>query len=323
MSRARAYTNIALVKYWGKRDPQQMLPFNSSLSLTLDQFYTETSVTFVDDVADQFYLDGEVQPVSAKITHVIDLVRAQSGLQKAALIRSDNHVPNAAGLASSASAFAALALAASTAAGLKLSRRELSILARHGSGSASRSIYGGFVVWHAGQDDQSSFAEPAIANTEQVDFPIAILAVLVDQSQKKVSSSAGMAASVATSPFYPVWARTAEAAIPKMTAAIAAKAVDKIGALAETNAMQMHATTLSADPPFTYFEPETLQIWEKAREIRRKGLNCYVTLDAGPNPKLICQLQDVEKIIHEFQKEFPNLTFTSCRPGPGAYLVNE
>lgn len=318
MSKARAYTNIALIKYWGKRDVAEMLPYNSSLSLTLDQFYTETSVDFVDQKEDQFFFGSEAQPVSPKVKRVLDRVRSLSGRDQAAVVKTVNHVPTSAGLASSASAFAALAVAASAAADLQLSQRELSILARHGSGSASRSIFGGFVVWHAGVDDQSSFAEPI---TETVDFPIAVLAILVDQGRKKVLSGAGMQASVETSPFFSAWAQTAEQAIPKMEKAIANQDIAEIGALAETNAMQMHATTLSADPPFTYFAPETLKIWEIVREIRTKGLNCYLTLDAGPNPKLICQLQDIETITNYLQTSIPDLTYTLCRPGSGAQLV--
>ncbi|WP_125604548.1 diphosphomevalonate decarboxylase [Lapidilactobacillus bayanensis] len=320
MSLARAYTNIAFVKYWGKRDVVQMLPYNSSLSLTLDQFYTETSVEFTDQETDQFVFEGQDQPVSAKISRVLNDVRQIAGSNQHALVKSSNHVPTAAGLASSASAFAALAVAASDAAGLTLSRKALSILARHGSGSASRSIYGGFVLWHAGVDDQSSFAEPIDVN-EQVNFPIAVIAILVNQHQKSILSGAGMQASVTTSPYYQDWVKTAEADIQTMSAAIAAQDIEQIGTIAERNALRMHATTLSADPPFTYFAPETLRIWELVRKIRTKGLSCYLTLDAGPNPKLICQLQDVSKIIDFLNAEIPNLTYTLCQPGPGAQLM--
>lgn len=318
MSLARAYTNIALVKYWGKRDVAQMLPYNSSLSLTLDKFYTETSVEFTDQAEDQFIFEGQQQPVSAKMMRVLDDVRQLAGSQQKARVKSHNHVPTSAGLASSASAFAALAVAASHAAGLELSRRELSILARHGSGSASRSLYGGFVLWHAGTDDQSSFSEPL---SEQVDFPIAVIAVLVNQQQKSILSGAGMQAAVTSSPYYSAWVKTVEADISRMSAAIADQDIAQIGKLAETNAMRMHATTLSADPPFTYFAPETLQIWELVRQIRTKGLNCYLTLDAGPNPKLICHMQDVSKIVAILNAEIPNLTYTLCQPGPGAKLM--
>ncbi|WP_461218312.1 diphosphomevalonate decarboxylase [Lapidilactobacillus salsurivasis] len=318
MATARAYTNIALIKYWGKQDPQQMLPYNSSLSLTLDQFYTETKVEFLpkqtNQTADSFVFAGVTQPVTSRITQVLDLIRQKAGWSNFARVETENHVPTSAGLASSASAFAALAAAGARAAGLQLSPRELSILARHGSGSACRSIFGGFVVWHAGHDDHSSYAEPLLAT---VDFPIVVIAVLVDQRPKKVLSSAGMQQSVATSPFYPAWVQTAESGIATMSQAIAARDITKIGQLSEANAMQMHATTLSAVPPFTYFAPLTLKIWQLVQEFRIKGLSCYITLDAGPNPKLLCAKQDAAAVVEKLQAELPQVQCTICQPGPG------
>ena len=161
----RAHTNIALIKYWGKRDQALFLPVTSSLSLTLDAFYTDTQVTFDAQLAhDRFILDGQEQEASqvAKVSAFLDRFRALAQTDCRALVTSTNHVPTAAGLASSASAYAALACATNAALGLDLSQRQLSILARQGSGSASRSLFGGFVIWHAGQgeDSDSSYAEP-------------------------------------------------------------------------------------------------------------------------------------------------------------------
>lgn len=182
---ARAHTNIALVKYWGKRDAALMLPQTDSLSLTLDEFYTTTTVNFNQALnEDQFYLDGELVSANKaqKVVKFMDLVRQLSGRTEYAQIASVNNVPMAAGLASSASAFAALAGAAAKDAGLDLSLKDLSRLARRGSGSATRSVYGGLVEWHRGVDDATSFAEPV---QEVPDFDIAMLAILVDTSQKR------------------------------------------------------------------------------------------------------------------------------------------
>lgn len=198
---ARAHTNIALVKYWGKRDAALMLPQTDSLSLTLDEFYTTTTVNFNQALnEDQFYLDGELVSANKaqKVVKFMDLVRQLSGRTEYAQIASVNNVPMAAGLASSASAFAALAGAAAKDAGLDLSLKDLSRLARRGSGSATRSVYGGLVEWHRGVDDATSFAEPV---QEVPDFDIAMLAILVDTSQKKVSSRGGMQLVVETSPY--------------------------------------------------------------------------------------------------------------------------
>lgn len=323
MTKARAYTNIALIKYWGKRSVAEMIPFNNSISLTLDQFYTETSVTFTDattqQAADRFYFAGQWQAPTPKMTRVLTRIRDLAGLNRQAIIKSKNFVPTSAGLASSASAFAALAAAGSRAAGLSLSSRELSILARHGSGSASRSVLGGFVEWQAGTDDQSSYATNLL---DPVPFPIAVIALVVNSAPKKILSTAGMQHSVAHSPFYPAWVQTATAALAPMRAAIAQGDIAQIGTLAETNAMQMHATTLSANPPFTYFAPETLMIWQLVQEIRTKGLSCYLTLDAGPNPKLICAMQDVGPIMTQLHQALPNLAGTVCQPGPAVQIID-
>ena len=200
MITARAHTNIALVKYWGKKDQKLIIPQTDSLSLTLNEFYADTSVEFRDDLtADHIEIDGHVVTGHAadKVINFLNIIRKLSGKNSYANVISTNHVPISAGLASSASAFAALATAASKAAGLELDRRDLSRLARRGSGSATRSIYGGLVEWHRGTDDLTSFAEPIMEN---VDFGIEMIALLLNTSKKKVSSRQGMQSSVETSP---------------------------------------------------------------------------------------------------------------------------
>lgn len=159
--KARAHTNIALIKYWGKADEALIIPMNNSLSVTLDRFYTETRVTFDETLTeDQLILNGEAVNAkeSAKIQRYMEMIRKEAGISEHALIESENFVPTAAGLASSASAYAALAGACNEALQLGLSDKDLSRLARRGSGSASRSIYGGFAEWEKGHDDESSFA---------------------------------------------------------------------------------------------------------------------------------------------------------------------
>ncbi|MBF9304739.1 diphosphomevalonate decarboxylase, partial [Staphylococcus epidermidis] len=159
--KARAHTNIALIKYWGKADENLIIPMNNSLSVTLERFYTETRVTFDDSLTeDQLILNKEAVNAkeSAKIQRYMDMIRKEADISTYALIESDNFVPTAAGLASSASAYAALAGACNEALDLNLSDKDLSRLARRGSGSASRSIYGGFAEWEKGYDDKTSYA---------------------------------------------------------------------------------------------------------------------------------------------------------------------
>ncbi|BDZ30853.1 diphosphomevalonate decarboxylase [Lactiplantibacillus sp. WILCCON 0030] len=318
---AKAHTNIALVKYWGKKDPKLMLPQNGSISLTLDHFYTETSVQFSTHASeDQItFNDTQLSPVKAqRIVKFLDLIRAKSGQSARAIVKTRNHVPTSAGLASSASGFAALAAAGSRAAGLKLSLTDLSRLARRGSGSATRSIFGGFVEWHAGEDDLSSYAEPL---QDPVDWDIQMIAVVLKATKKPISSTAGMQRVVATSPYYPAWVQTANRDLIAMRQAIADRDLTAVGTLAETNAMRMHALNLSAQPAFNYFTAETLTTINAVQDLRAQGINCYYTLDAGPNVKIICASKDTKAITTALQRHFRADQLIIAQPGPGISIT--
>ncbi|WP_461214288.1 diphosphomevalonate decarboxylase [Lacticaseibacillus sp. GG6-2] len=315
---ARAHTNIALIKYWGKRDPALILPYTSSVSLTLADFYTDTTVSFEPTLdQDRFTLDGTLQP-TAKISAFLDLVRQRAGITAKATVVSHNHVPTAAGLASSASAYAALALAASRAAGLTLDDQALSRLARRGSGSATRSIYGGLAIWHRGVDDASSFAE-ALPDTS---LPLRMLVVMVDKGKKPISSRNLMANTVATSPYYPAWVEHNEQAAKQMVAALAAADFETIGHLTEQSSMQMHAAILASDPAFTYWTPETLQAWAIVRDLRAAGVPAYATMDAGPNVKILTLAPYVAQIHQALTPAFAGRVLATA-PGPAARVLSE
>lgn len=318
---AKAHTNIALVKYWGKKDPQLMLPQNGSISLTLDHFYTETSVRFdTHATKDQVTFNGQVLTAAKaqRISRFLDLIRAQSGETVRAIVKTSNHVPTSAGLASSASGFAALAAAGSRAAGLDLSLSDLSRLARRGSGSATRSIFGGFVEWHAGHDDASSVAEPL---QDPVDWDIQMIAVVLQASKKPISSTTGMQRVVATSPYYSAWVQTANNDLVAMRQAIANKDLTAVGTIAETNAMRMHALNLSAKPAFNYFTADTLTAIQAVQDLRADGINCYYTLDAGPNVKIICASKDTATITAALQHDFAATQLIIAKPGPGVTIT--
>ncbi|KRL04221.1 diphosphomevalonate decarboxylase [Liquorilactobacillus oeni] len=316
---ARAHTNIALIKYWGKLDQDLIIPMNSSLSLTLDKFYTDTSVFFDSDLdQDSFILDG-VRQQNTKVTHVLDLLRRFSGEKRFAVVESFNHVPSAAGLASSASAFAALSLAASKAAGLNLDRRALSRLARRGSGSATRSIYGGFVEWQQGHDDASSYAVPL---EENLGWNICMIAVVINAKQKKISSRVGMQRVVSTSPYYEGWKKTAKEDLIAIKRAIKQRNLERVGMIAEENALKMHALNLSARPHFSYFEPGSLLAMKIVENLRSEGISCYYTLDAGPNVKIICAKKDTEVILSALESSFSRKDLIVAGPGPGAELID-
>lgn len=321
-ARARAHTNIALIKYWGKQDKALFLPMNSSLSLTLDAFYTDTKVTLLAaGEKDAFFLNGQAQSCQEieKVGAFLDLFRQASGNNLPARVESLNFVPTAAGLASSASAYAALAAAANLAYETDLTDRQLSTFARRGSGSASRSIFGGFVQWNKADTSEDSYAQAI----DPADWDLAMVMVVVNQASKKISSRQGMDHTVATSPFYPAWVATAQEDLIAIRQAIQAHDFQRLGEITEANAMKMHATTLSANPPFTYFEPMSLVAQDLVRQLRDKGLPAYFTMDAGPNVKVLCRASQVDQVKSFMSQAFDPQQLITALPGPGWRQLDE
>lgn len=319
---ARAHTNIALVKYWGKKNQQLIIPFNSSISLTLDAFYTDTRVTFDEALThDQLTINHVLQSAAdtQRVHQFLEIVRQRAHLQTFAKVDTINHVATAAGLASSASGFAALALAASQAANLQLNRRDLSRLARRGSGSACRSIYGGLVEWQHGEDDLTSFAIPI---EEKINWGLQMIAIVINNKSKAISSRNGMARTVATSAYYNAWVKAANEDIIAMKKAIADHDIDKIGIIAQNNALKMHATTMAANPGFTYLQPQTLQAMTIIDQLHQQGLSCFYTMDAGPNVKVICKQSQTTTLLNELRKYFDDQQLLVAKAGPGAHLIN-
>lgn len=320
----RAHSNIALVKYWGKRNESLILPMNNNLSLTLDGLYTETQVKFSDALDhDTFVLNGKIQDpsFSQKTFDFLDLFRKDFDFHLRAEIKSVNHVPTGAGLASSASAFAALSGAINEAMALNLSERDLSIYARQGSGSASRSIFGGFVQWHKGEgnDSSSSYGEPF----DDGNWDVGMIVLLLNRSHKKIPSRLGMQQVVKTSSFYPSWPKVAEQDFEYMKEAILERDVDKMGEIAERNALTMHATTLAANPPFTYFEPETLEALNHVQDLRKEGFSAYATMDAGPNVKILCRQSEADAIISALSPYYQEDQLLFLKPGPGIERIDQ
>lgn len=321
---AKAHTNIALIKYWGKRDEPLILPMNNSLSLTLDGFHTTTSVAFQDRLtADQFYLNNRLVEgaESRRVSIFLDLIRKEAGrTDVCAEVHSTNHVPTAAGFASSASGFAALAAAASKAIGLPVNEQELSILTRQGSGSACRSIYGGFVEWEKGTkaDGSDSHAVP-VAPADHWDLRVA--AVVLSSDEKKVLSREGMKRTVDTSPFYPAWVQSIPDDLEAIKEGIAEKDFEKVGEISEANCLRMHATTLAANPPFSYWHSTTLSIMQAVRQLRSDGIPAFFTIDAGPNVKVL-YTPEHEDIIRNTLQNVPGVhDIKVSRPGQGVSFI--
>lgn len=318
-AKARANANIALIKYWGKSNEELALPTNSSLSLTLDQFYTETEVEFSEEFSeDIFYLDNkEDKETLKKVSKFLDLFREAKNINYKAVVKSENFVPTAAGLASSASAFAALGAAANESLNLGLSKEELSTFVRKGSGSATRSVYGGLVQWEKGHDDRSSCA----IRIDNADWDISMIAVIVNSEEKEISSREGMKHTIMTSPFYNEWPKEAEKDLVLIKEAIKNRDFDMMGSIAENNALKMHATMMSANPSIIYFEPDTLKAIKIVKELRKSGISAYFTMDAGPNVKIICRLSDSEKIKDRLLSDFSEENIIISKPGKGIEII--
>src|SRR5699024_892733 len=321
---AKAHTNIALIKYWGKRDESLILPMNNSLSLTLDGFYTTTSVEFRDNLtADRFYLnDRLIEGVEYdRVTAFLDRIRTMAGKSDAfAEIHSTNYVPTAAGFASSASGFAALAAAAAKAIGLTVSEQELSILTRQGSGSACRSIYGGFVEWEKGikADGSDSYAVP-IAPADHWDIRVA--AVVLSSAEKKILSREGMKRTVHTSAFYPAWVDSIPDDLAALKDGIMKKDFEKVGGIAEANCLRMHATTLAANPPFSYWQSTTLLIIQAVQGLRESGITVFFTIDAGPNVKVLYLPEHEETVRNELLNITGVHDVKVSKPGQGVSYI--
>ncbi|GGI15530.1 diphosphomevalonate decarboxylase [Galliscardovia ingluviei] len=314
---ATAHTNIALIKYWGKKDEALRLPFTDSISLTLADFYTTTEVTVLDSaLPKRFTMNGS--PVQGKaadrVWQYIARLQQRFGVRGSLAITTENHVPTSAGLASSSSAFAALAGAFAAAYGLQVDMQELSRMARLGSGSASRSVYGGFARWIAGSDDATSVAVPI---DEHPSFALRMIAVQIDVKPKAISSTAGMRRVVETSPYFPVWVEHNVDACERMQQAIADSDFTTLGELAQQNALDMHALNLTARPGFTYFEPQTLQVLQAVDQLRQEGVECYYTMDAGPNVKVLVQPEHEAAVLERLAVVVPDATMLSTGVGPG------
>jgi diphosphomevalonate decarboxylase len=296
--RVTAHSNIALAKYWGKRDTQQNLPDVPSLSLTLDALSTHTSVRFDPAAAaDDVVLNGEpAAPATlTKVSALLDRVRTRAGMRAYARVVSSNDFPTASGLASSASGFAALALAALGAAGLSPASSEVSALARASSVSAARSVFGGFVTLEAG----AHAAEPleVAPGAEALRMVIAVTRA----TPKAVGSTEGMLRTQRTSPFYPGWRSSAPEIYSRLRAALVAGDLEVVGEAMERSALAMHASMFAATPGLIYWSPATLAAMERVIELRASGAFAYFTMDAGPHVKVLTLAEQAARVRRELE----------------------
>ena len=294
---ATAQPNIALVKYWGKRDAALNLPAAGSLSITLEALHTRTRVRFDDALdADDITLNGERDAAQTrKIGAFLDLFRARAGITTRARVESSNDFPTGAGLASSASGFGALAVSVDRALGLGLDARALSVLARRGSGSAARSIFGGFVEMASGQrdDGEDAFATPLLDASA---WPLKVVVAITTRTKKSTSSSAGMQASQRTSPYYRDWVATVPHDLETARAAVRARDFEKLANVSEASCLAMHAVMLATRPALIYWNAATLDCIQCIRALQLTGTGVFYTVDAGPQVKAVCLPEAVARV---------------------------
>lgn len=293
---ARACPNIAFIKYWGNKDDSLRLPVNSSLSMNLAGLYTETTVGWNAALeADTVILNGQPAASDARqrVSTHLDTLRQRLGIHGHASVESANNFPMGAGIASSAAAFAALTVAAVKAAGLELGERELTTLARLGSGSASRSVPAGFVEWYAGNSHETSYAE-SIATPSHWDM-MDVIAV-VSGTHKEVGSSRGHQ-SAGTSDLQTARVAGAGERLRICKLAVLNRDFNTFADIVEQDSNLMHAVMMTSKPPLFYWLPATLSIMNAVRHWRNNEyVNVCYTLDAGPNVHCLCLRQDAEVV---------------------------
>ena len=320
---ATANANVALAKYWGKRDAALNLPYTGSLSITLAGLTTIARASFLGRLSeDRIILSGHeaVGLEAQRFRGFLNLVRRIARIEAKAEVAITGNFPVAAGLASSASTFAALAVAATHAAGLSLSDQELSLLARCGSGSAARSIHGGYVEWLAGEatDGSDSFA----VQVAPADYwPLGVVVAVTDEGRKRLGSREAMAQAVKHSPFFPAWLESHDADLEAIRQGIRDRDLSQIGQAAEHNCLKMHAVSMAARPSIFYWTPATVAVIRRVVELRQEGLEAYFTIDAGPQLKVLCLPQQRAAVAEEIGRVPGVQRVLLSGPGSGAQVV--
>ena len=314
--RVRAAPSLALVKYWGKSDAERNLPATSSLAVTVTGLYTEVCLQ-EGSGSDRLSVDGTVVP-AARHAPFFDAARATLGVDTRYRAEASNNFPGAAGLASSASLFAALALGCAALAGRDISRERLSALARVGSASAARALWGGFSTLEAG-------AECAGGAFPEDHWPeLRLLVAVTSRRRKPMPSRDAMLHVAGTSPYYPAWVATAPATFQAALEAVRAHDLERLGPHMRASYLRMFGTMLAADPPINYLLPQSLRVLEVLEELRAAGVGAWETMDAGPQVKIACLANDVERVRAALLTgaDLPAHDLIETAPGPGPCIVD-
>lgn len=315
---AIAQPNIALIKYWGKRDAERNLPAVGSISITLAALHTTMTVTpdasRPDDV---LVVNGRQDPAALpRVSRCLDAVAGRD--RERAGIESRGNFPIAAGLASSASAFAALVVAADAAYGTGHDTGALAGLAGRASGSAARSVYGGFVELAPGTDDVEAGSMLGLE-----EWPLEVVVAITTPAAKPVSSGEAMETSRRTSPFYGRWVEQQPADLDEARAAIASRDFPRLGAVAEHNCLKMHSVMWASRPPIVYWNSATLNCLETVRRLQADGVDVFFTIDAGPQVKAVCLPAAAPLVREALAATAGVVEIMESGLGPGARLLDE
>ena len=306
----KTYANIALLKYWGKRDETLFLPTKNSLSLSLDALATTTTITFANSDAHAISVHNMIpdEKTIGPIRSFLDHVRKTFAINQYFSLSTHNSFPTAAGIASSASGFAALTIGINTLCSLGLSQKELSIVARQGSGSAARSLFGGFVWWHKGTQPNGadSYAQDLFTSTHWPE--LRVLIVITQAERKATSSRYGMAQTIKTSPIYHQWLEESAKREQLFITAVAQKDFCTLGALTEQEWDGFHQSIIRSSPTLCYWNQESYALIKHVQQLREKGLPCFFTTDAGPQVKIICLEKNSDAIQQSITQNFPTTT---------------
>jgi diphosphomevalonate decarboxylase len=288
---ALAHPNIALIKYWGKRDAELNLPAVGSLSLTVGGLCTRTRVCFdAALVTDQLLLNGQPDARALlRVSRCLDLLRARAGVDCKAVVETTNDFPTGAGLASSASGYAALVRAAATALKLEVGMDFLAEVARIGSGSAPRSLYAGIVLLDAALGTDTTVCRTV---AEPADWPLQVVVAITSRAAKEVGSTGGMEMSRDTSPYYPAWVTTHPPDLAAGLVAVVARDFERLADLAEQSCLKMHAVAMTSQPPLIYWSGVTVECMQRVRQLRREGEQVRAALEQVPGvlDVLVCNL---------------------------------
>jgi diphosphomevalonate decarboxylase len=324
---AIAHPNIALSKYWGKREGGGNLPAVPSLSVTLAGLETRTRVRFDSTLQeDRVVLNGERADAATqvRVAELLDRVRRASGEGRHAEVRTRNDFPTASGLASSASGFAALALAATRAAGLQWDAAQVSNLARRSSASAARSLFAGFVELPAGPvggDPNDDVVLSAQSLAPPGHLALTVLVCVTTEARKTIGSTEGMRRTMAHSPYARAWLEEAPRLHARLRDALLARDFVAVGELAEASALAMHASAIAAG--VTYWTGATLDAMAAVRDLRAKGTQAFATIDAGPHVKVLARANEAAH-VRDAMRATPGVErVIEARPGEGAILVDE